>query len=402
MDREEIARKQAEQMEKDQKEYKIKLRTQEKRIDYMERAKRLKEIPKLRAHFEEQREQNLKWFKEQQVQRVEKARREHAELVELRNLLKPSGDTIRSFASEILVRRREDYEEQRRNFERVLAEQEAQQREMEEERRRREEAERIEAERLATIKREREEQERRILEAKQREQQEKMAKKRQELDKLEQFQRAREDEAARNAAERAAEASQPRGPGLSSSSSWASSRSRPAMNLQRRTVDAPPGGVAEESPRGDRYQAPRSAAGAVAGSDRYQPPRGAPSGDRYQSPRGGAGGAGGDRYQPPRANSGDRYQPPRSGTDEAPPRAEAPPRVETLARAEAPRGAPPTAGLVGPSGKTPSWRERLAAKGEAPGPVAPPAEATPTNAEPRTRPAGAWRPSRASSEAGKR
>lgn len=53
IDAEQIAAKEAEELQKEKKELQQKLKTQEKRVDYFERAKRLEEIPLLEKAFEE-------------------------------------------------------------------------------------------------------------------------------------------------------------------------------------------------------------------------------------------------------------------------------------------------------------------------------------------------------------
>lgn len=50
MDTDEILQKQVEQLEKEKKELQERLRSQEKKIDYFIRAKRLEEIPLIEEH----------------------------------------------------------------------------------------------------------------------------------------------------------------------------------------------------------------------------------------------------------------------------------------------------------------------------------------------------------------
>lgn len=51
MDAEQIAAKEAEELQKERREMQQKLKSQEKKVDYFERAKRLEEIPLLQQSF---------------------------------------------------------------------------------------------------------------------------------------------------------------------------------------------------------------------------------------------------------------------------------------------------------------------------------------------------------------
>lgn len=53
LDADQIAAKEQEELQKERREMQQKLKTQEKRVDYFERAKRLEEIPLLEKWFEE-------------------------------------------------------------------------------------------------------------------------------------------------------------------------------------------------------------------------------------------------------------------------------------------------------------------------------------------------------------
>lgn len=52
MDAEQIAQKEAEELLKERKEMQQKLKSQEKKVDYFERAKRIEEIPLMQKSFE--------------------------------------------------------------------------------------------------------------------------------------------------------------------------------------------------------------------------------------------------------------------------------------------------------------------------------------------------------------
>lgn len=55
MDADEIAAREVEELQKERRELQQKLKSQEKKVDYFERAKRLEEIPLLQKAFEEKK-----------------------------------------------------------------------------------------------------------------------------------------------------------------------------------------------------------------------------------------------------------------------------------------------------------------------------------------------------------
>merc|ERR1739844_858331 len=57
LDADEIMAKQVEELEKEKKELQIRLKSQEKKVDHFQRAKRLEEIPLLKLQFEELKEE---------------------------------------------------------------------------------------------------------------------------------------------------------------------------------------------------------------------------------------------------------------------------------------------------------------------------------------------------------
>lgn len=65
MDAEQIAAREAEELQKERKEMQQRLKSQEKRVDHFERAKRLEEIPLLQQAFKEKQVCNyVKQFSE--------------------------------------------------------------------------------------------------------------------------------------------------------------------------------------------------------------------------------------------------------------------------------------------------------------------------------------------------
>jgi translation initiation factor 3 subunit A len=82
------------------------MRAVEKRIDYHERAKRLVEIPKLKVHFEKQREQNLRWHEERQHEKREKSKAEHAKNLALKEVFTNCVKNQQVYADALLSERR--------------------------------------------------------------------------------------------------------------------------------------------------------------------------------------------------------------------------------------------------------------------------------------------------------
>merc|ERR1712128_40379 len=62
---------QVEELEKEKKELQVRLKAQEKKVDHLERAKRLEEIPLLKLQFEEFKEEAKVVWEEQEKDRIE-------------------------------------------------------------------------------------------------------------------------------------------------------------------------------------------------------------------------------------------------------------------------------------------------------------------------------------------
>ncbi|XP_055536413.1 eukaryotic translation initiation factor 3 subunit A [Wyeomyia smithii] len=180
MNAEEIATREAEERQKERKAHDNNLKSQEKKIDYFERAKRLEEIPLIEKYLETKLVQDKEFWEKQEASRIEAAiaERKNAEAVQerLRRMQpdreifwqKLKGERSNQFAEKLKVFNANLEEERKRRLaERVLrrCEERRQQwlKEKEEERRRVEEEARKqkeEEERLLRKKREEEEKER--------------------------------------------------------------------------------------------------------------------------------------------------------------------------------------------------------------------------------------------------
>jgi len=73
LDAEQIAAKETEELIKERKEHQSKLKSQEKKVDYFERAKRLDEIPLIEKFLSEKQVQDKEFWEKREANRIEKA-----------------------------------------------------------------------------------------------------------------------------------------------------------------------------------------------------------------------------------------------------------------------------------------------------------------------------------------
>ncbi|KAM6915856.1 eukaryotic translation initiation factor 3 subunit A [Xenentodon cancila] len=196
-----IMAKQVEQLEKEKKELQERLKNQEKKIDYFERAKRLEEIPLTKKAYEEQRIQDMELWELQEEERISNMKVEREKALEHKKRMSRMMEDKENFLSKITAARSFIYEEKLKVFQERLVEErkkrlEERKRQRKEDRRnayyrqREEEAQRIHEEQL---KKEREERER--LEQEQREEEEREYQERlRKLEEQERKQRARQQE----------------------------------------------------------------------------------------------------------------------------------------------------------------------------------------------------------------
>lgn len=196
-----IMAKQVEQLEKEKKELQERLKNQEKKIDYFERAKRLEEIPLIKQAYEEQRIKDMELWELQEEERISNMQVEREKALEHKNRMSRMMEDKENFVSKITAARSFIYEEKLKQFQERLVEErkkrlEDRKKQRKEERRnnfyrqKEEEEQRIREEQL---KKEREERER--LEQEQREEEEREYQERlRKLEEQERKQRARQQE----------------------------------------------------------------------------------------------------------------------------------------------------------------------------------------------------------------
>lgn len=105
-----IAAREAEEIQKGRRELQAKLKSQEKKVDYFERAKRLEEIPLIQASMKERQLQDQQFWEQQEKERIQAAIEERKLAVATRDRLarmKPDKD---AFLEKLLKERNIVYE----------------------------------------------------------------------------------------------------------------------------------------------------------------------------------------------------------------------------------------------------------------------------------------------------
>ncbi|KFV03987.1 Eukaryotic translation initiation factor 3 subunit A, partial [Pterocles gutturalis] len=177
-----IMAKQVEQLEKEKKELQERLKNQEKKIDYFERAKRLEEIPLIKTAYEEQRVHDMELWEQQEEERITTLQLEREKALEHKNRLSRMLEDRDLFEARLKASRRTVYEDKLKQFQERLAEERRNR--LEERKKQRKEERRI------TYYREKEEEEQRLRE-------EQLLKEREEKERIErekQRERRREEE----------------------------------------------------------------------------------------------------------------------------------------------------------------------------------------------------------------
>ncbi|XP_071378689.1 eukaryotic translation initiation factor 3 subunit A isoform X1 [Centroberyx affinis] len=196
-----IMAKQVEQLEKEKKELQERLKNQEKKIDYFERAKRLEEIPLIKKAYEEQRVKDMELWELQEEERISNMKVEREKALEHKQRMSRMMEDKENFVSKITAARSFIYEEKLKAFQERLVEErkkrlEERKKQRKEDRRnafyrqKEEEAQRIHEEQLKKEREERERVEQEQREEEEREYQERLRK----LEEQERKQRARQQE----------------------------------------------------------------------------------------------------------------------------------------------------------------------------------------------------------------
>uniref|UniRef100_A0A8D8F007 Eukaryotic translation initiation factor 3 subunit A n=1 Tax=Culex pipiens TaxID=7175 RepID=A0A8D8F007_CULPI len=312
MNAEEIAAKEAEERQKERKAHDNNLKSQEKKIDYFERAKRLEEIPLIEKYLEDKLVQDKEFWEKQEASRIEAAiaERKNAEQVQerLRRMQadrdvfwqKLKGERSNAFAEKLKVFNAALEEERRRRLaERVIQRREERRqkwlREKEEERRRIEEELRKQREEEERIERERRAEERRIENEKQRVIMEKQRAKEEEIErKLAEEKERLKERAPRGEKEERGGGGAWRGRGETAAPAESSAKPESDWRNAREAREAAPesasaSSAAAPAPKKDGVWQP---------SGRFREGRGAPGAGADRPPRG-------DDREPPAAAAGE-------------------------------------------------------------------------------------------------
>merc|ERR1719369_1893191 len=116
MDADEIMAKQVEELEKEKKELQVRLKAQEKKVDHLQRAKRLEEIPLLKLQFEEFKEEAKVVWEEQEKDRIEGEKRQRANDVENRDRMVRMRDDKDKYLESLLKERKNVFEKKITEF----------------------------------------------------------------------------------------------------------------------------------------------------------------------------------------------------------------------------------------------------------------------------------------------
>lgn len=121
MSADQIAAREAEELQKGRRELLAKLKSQEKKVDYYERAKRLEEIPLLKESMHLRQMQDEAFWEQQEKERIAALIDERKQLVATKERLSRMKADKDAFLQKLLKERNILYEEKLKDFEKLLA-----------------------------------------------------------------------------------------------------------------------------------------------------------------------------------------------------------------------------------------------------------------------------------------
>ena len=125
LDAEQIAAREAEELQKERREMQQKLKSQDKKVDYLERAKRIEEIPLLEKATEEKIDLAVTRWQQQEAERIVIAKDERRDAVATSERMSRLKEEANEFADKILGERKNVYLEKKRDFDKMLDEERA-------------------------------------------------------------------------------------------------------------------------------------------------------------------------------------------------------------------------------------------------------------------------------------
>ncbi|XP_012284100.1 eukaryotic translation initiation factor 3 subunit A [Orussus abietinus] len=125
LDAEQIAAREAEELQKERREMQQRLKSQEKKVDYLERAKRIEEISLLEKAVEEKNELAKQRWEQQDAERILAAIEERQEAVATKERMARMKEDHDEFMEKILAERNSVYLEKLHEFEKIINEERA-------------------------------------------------------------------------------------------------------------------------------------------------------------------------------------------------------------------------------------------------------------------------------------
>jgi len=121
LDVDEIMAKQVEQLEKEKRELQERLKGQEKKVDYLARAKRIEELPLLLEQHEEDQKASKVFWEEQEKERIENLKTERDHALETKARLSLMKTDLDAFTGTLKKAKKSEYEDKLRDFDRLIA-----------------------------------------------------------------------------------------------------------------------------------------------------------------------------------------------------------------------------------------------------------------------------------------
>ncbi|XP_052101491.1 eukaryotic translation initiation factor 3 subunit A-like [Mytilus californianus] len=122
LDIEDIMAKQVEQLEKEKKELNERLKSQEKKIDFFARAKRLEEIPLLKKQYDSDRQELKGFWEQQEEERIEKVKKERENALQQRDRLSRMKKDRDEFVNMLRGKRKEQFKQKVKEFDLKMSE----------------------------------------------------------------------------------------------------------------------------------------------------------------------------------------------------------------------------------------------------------------------------------------
>merc|ERR1711956_176949 len=105
----------------EKRELQERLKGQEKKVDYLARAKRIEELPLLLEQHEEDQKARKVFWEEQEKERIENLKTERDHALETKARLSLMKTDLDSFTSTLKKAKKSEYEDKLRDFDRLIA-----------------------------------------------------------------------------------------------------------------------------------------------------------------------------------------------------------------------------------------------------------------------------------------